>query len=103
MEDEIFDIMGERRDNILNQRKQEFITGCYEAYELLTEHKEQVFDTKGVTKDSLKTTVDRMLTYFLEIEDYEKCQFLKDFASEHLDGYNTKPVPAVIRELNNIE
>ncbi len=35
-----------------------------------------------MSKKDLENTLENMITYFIELEDYEKCAFLRDYSYE---------------------
>ena len=61
----------------LEEGKEVFISGCYEAYDLLTSQGGKALEDGNLP--DIADAINRMLAYFLMEEDYERCNFLKKF------------------------
>ena len=81
----------------LEAQKDEFIRGCYEAYDLLTSQGAKALEDGNLP--SIANAINRMLAYFLIEEDYERCDFLKKFINEHMPEYQVEPDTNVEKEL----
>jgi len=82
----------------LEQSKQEFIDGCYSAYDVLVSEGSDVLEQTTTTE--LQKAINRMTQLFLLREEYERCEFLKRYATDHLPGFQIQPDPSVIKELS---
>jgi hypothetical protein len=84
-----------------NRNVKDFIAGCYEAYELL------VTDGSGTleasTPEAIGEAVNRMTTLFLRGEEYERCNFLKNYIQKYIPNHKIEIVQAVNDDLNEYE
>ena len=100
-EEEFEDDFGEMHDEFnLEGRKnaaQEFITGCYDAYEILQTSGKNALSEAG--EAPIKNAINRMAALFIMREEYEKCSFLKKFVSENIPGFEIKPDEVLQKEI----
>jgi hypothetical protein len=88
------------RENKNNNAKN-FIAGCYEAYELFVTDGEGALNSS--TPEAIGSAIDRMTTLFLRGEEYERCNFLKNYAKKYLPEHIIQTVQAVTDDLNEYE
>lgn len=86
------------RRHMIEKSKKEFIEGCYDAYSMLVSKGAEAIN--GADPKSIGTAINRMTALFLMREEYERCEFLKKYAKEHLPGFSVKPDPSVEKELS---
>ena len=86
------------RRHMIEKSKKEFIEGCYDAYDMLVSKGKEAID--GADPKSIGTAINRMTALFLIREEYERCEFLKKYAKQHLPGFSVKPDPSVEKELS---
>lgn len=86
------------RRQMVEKSKREFIEGCYDAYDMLVSKGKQAME--GADEKSIGTAINRMTALFLMREEYERCEFLKKYAKQHLPGFEVKPDPNVEKELS---
>lgn len=70
-------------------RKKQFIEGCNEAYDILKEVGDQVITEEN--KLEVKEAINRAIGYFVQEEEYEKCQELK-LIFQNVYGEDPSPV-----------
>jgi hypothetical protein len=97
-EDQQMDKLEEMKRKIIEKSKREFIKGCYDAYELLATKGEDAIH--GTKPKELQNAINRMMSLFLIKEEYERCEFLKKFATEHIPGFEITPDKSVANELS---
>jgi hypothetical protein len=85
------------RRHMIEKSKKEFIEGCYDAYDMLVSKGKEAIE--GTDPKSIGTAINRMTALFLIREEYERCEFLKKYAKEHLPGFEIKPDRSVEKEL----
>jgi hypothetical protein len=83
--------------NQIEIQKKIFIEGCYEAYDLLTSKGKEALAVGELS--AICSAIDRMTALFLLNEEYERCKFLKEFASANIPGYVIVPDKNVEIEL----
>ena len=83
---------------LLEQSKQEFIEGCYEAYDVLVSEGSSVLEQAPATE--IQKAINRMTQLFLLREEYERCEFLKKYVADYLPGFKIVPDRNVIKELS---
>jgi ferritin len=88
----------ERMRQYREKSKQEFIEGCYEAYDLLVKSGKKALDEAEVS--SIQKAINRMTTFFILREEYEKCQFLKSFVKDHMPEFQITPDESIKEDLN---
>lgn len=102
MFDEDDDIMGGEFESYkraqLEESKQVFIQGCYEAYDLLVSQGPEVLKQAGPSE--IQKAINRMTQLFLLNEDYERCSYLKKYVKDYMPEFEITPDPSVIKELN---
>ena len=85
------------RSNIKAEAKKEFIQGCYMAYDLLVAKGPEALESGDMT--SICNAINRMMSLFLIREEYERCQFLKQFVNDNIPNHEIVPDPLVNLEL----
>jgi hypothetical protein len=65
--------------------QENFITGCYEGYDILTSMGEKALSKEDLP--NIKKAINRMNTLFIMKEEYERCGWLKRFCEEHLPDH----------------
>ena len=88
---------GPDRDR-LEKAKKEFISGCYDAYELLANDGASILAPSGMP--SIKKAINRMTAYFTLVEEFERCGFLQKFVKENIPGFEIEPDMDIPRQLN---
>lgn len=96
MEPEDFEEMirrGEQQfqEDLRAERIEEFIGACEEGYKMIEDHGVECVDSKGET-DEVKRALNRMLGYFIHLEEYEKCFKIK---SVYLEVFRKEPSPEI--------
>jgi hypothetical protein len=92
--------MGESNElnrHVLEIAKQEFIAGCYDAYEILATKGEEAIE--GTDHRDIQKAINRMMALFVMNEEYERCQFIKSFVDKHMPGFEIIPDITVEKEL----
>lgn len=93
MESEDFEDIEDIKREILQRRVREsekiFTDGCNEGYQFLKDHGKLCIDLAH-SKDSARSALQRMLGYFIQIEQYEKCSIIKKVYRE---SFNDDPDP----------
>lgn len=67
-------------DQMIKEKEKQFSQGCQEGYALIVNHGKDALDLTD--KDSAKEATQRMLGYFIQIEEYEKCTVLQKVYKE---------------------
>ncbi len=62
-------------DQMIREKEKQFSDGCQEGYLLIQEHGREALDLTD--KESAQEACRRMLGYFIQIEEYEKCTVLQ--------------------------
>jgi len=97
-DNEDLDGLSELQEQLTAKAQKEFIDGCYEAYNLLaTQGKDAL---KGAEITSIQRAINRMTTFFILQEDYERCGFLKKFVNENMPGFKITPDEEIKKDLN---
>lgn len=78
---------------------EEFVSGCYEAYEVLETHGKHALTEAG--EEQIKRAINRMTALFILKEEYERCTFLKEFVSKYMPGFKIIPDEAIQKEIQN--
>jgi hypothetical protein len=97
-EDELSEKAELLRRQVIEKSKKEFIEGCYDAYDMLVSKGKEAI--AGADPKSIGTAINRMTALFLMREEYERCEFLKKYAKQHLPGFEIKPDGTVEKELS---
>jgi len=97
-DDDQMDRIEEMKRKIIEKSKKEFVKGCYDAYEMLATKGSQAIE--GTKPKEIQTAINRMMSLFLIKEEYERCEFLKKFAKEHMPGFKINPDKSVQNELS---
>jgi phosphosulfolactate synthase (CoM biosynthesis protein A) len=63
-------------DQMIREKEKQFSQGCQEGYLLIQEHGKKALDLSD--KESAQEACQRMLGYFIQIEEYEKCSVIKN-------------------------
>ena len=79
------------------REKQEFIRGCYEAYDILVSHGSAALEQAELP--AIQRAIQRMTAFFLLQEEYERCGFLKGFVEENIPGWTIEPDWSVEKNL----
>lgn len=72
-------------EKMIREREKQFSEGCMEGYKILKEHGRKAI--KGTEKEEAMEALNRMIGYFIQIEEYEKCSdiqkiFKQEFKTE---------------------
>ena len=62
-------------DQMIREKEKQFSQGCQEGYLLIEQHGRKALDLSD--KESAQEACQRMLGYFIQIEEYEKCSVIK--------------------------
>ena len=62
-------------DQMIREKEKQFSDGCQEGYLLIQEHGREALDLTD--KESAQEACSRMLGYFIQVEEYEKCTVLQ--------------------------
>jgi ferritin len=98
-EDETDHGSDELHKKLTERAKQEFIEGCYQAYDLLVKDGSKTLEEAEIS--SIQKAINRMTSYFIMQEEYEKCQFLKRFVDENMPGFEIVPDETIQKDLND--
>ena len=101
-DDEISSRAEELRKIMVEKTRKEFIVGCYDAYDVLTSGESNPKVLEGVNPKSIESAINRMAALFLLREEYERCQFLKEFIEKWMPGFEMRPDPVVEKELKSL-
>lgn len=58
-------------EQMIHEKEKQFTEGCIEGYKLLKKHGREAID--GTEKKEAMEALNRMLGYFIQVEEYEKC------------------------------
>lgn len=97
-DDQQMEKLNEMKRKIIEKSKKEFVKGCYDAYEMLATKGEDAI--KGTKPKDIQSAINRMMSLFLIKEEYERCEFLKKFAKDHMPGFEINPDKSVQNELS---
>lgn len=70
-EDYIQDAERHIAESLIREKEKQFTEGCIEGYKLLKEHGKAAIE--GTEKNEAMEALNRMLGYFIQVEEYEKC------------------------------
>lgn len=62
-------------DQMIREKEKQFSQGCQEGYLLIAQHGKDALDLAD--KGSAQEACQRMLGYFIQIEEYEKCSVIQ--------------------------
>lgn len=62
-------------DQMIKEKEKQFSQGCQEGYLLIEQHGKKALDLTD--KESAQEACSRMLGYFIQVEEYEKCTVLQ--------------------------
>ena len=62
-------------DQMIREKEKQFSNGCQEGYLLIEQHGKKALDLTD--KESAQEACARMLGYFIQVEEYEKCTVLQ--------------------------
>jgi ferritin len=79
--------------------KKEFVEGCYMAYNMLVSQGPKALESGDMS--AICKAIDRMMSLFINQEEYERCQFLAKYVKENIPGYQIIPDPMVNLELED--
>lgn len=65
--------------------QEQFVQGCYEGYDTLTSLGKAALVEEHLP--AIKKAINRMNTFFIMKEEYERCGWLKRFCEEHLPDH----------------
>jgi hypothetical protein len=77
--------------------KQEFIKGCYQAYDILVAQGSAAMQQAELP--SIQKAINRMTAFFLLQEEYERCGFLKGFVEQNIPGWSITPDYSIEKQL----
>ena len=63
-------------EKMIKEKEKQISQGCQEGYLLIEKHGREALDLTD--KESSEEAVRRMLGYFIQIEEYEKCTVLQN-------------------------
>lgn len=81
----------DRLEEESKKRKQKFAQGCLEGYKLLEEFGGECI--QGIGRKKAVETLNRMIGYFIQNEEYEKCSVIKKI---HFKTFGSYPSPIFI-------
>jgi hypothetical protein len=67
-------------DQLIREKEKQFSQGCQEGYLLIQEHGKKALDLSD--KESVQEACRRMLGYFIQVEEYEKCSVIQNVYSQ---------------------
>ena len=79
-EDYIQDTEKEIIEKMIREKEKQFSEGCIDGYELISEHGTGAI--KGTEPKDAKEALNRMLGYFIQMEEYEKCTVIQKVYKE---------------------
>ena len=79
-EDYIQDAEKEIIEQMIREKEKQFSEGCVDGYELISEHGAGAI--KGTEPKDAKEALNRMLGYFIQMEEYEKCTVIQKVYKE---------------------
>jgi hypothetical protein len=85
-EEYIKDAENRYKEHLIKEKEKEFSEGCLEGYSFIKENGWEYIEPK----DSTEEAIQRMLGYFIQIEHYEKCAFLKKV---FVEVFKKEPTP----------
>lgn len=62
-------------DQMIREKEKQFSHGCQEGYLLITQHGKKALDLAD--KESAQEACRRMIGYFIQVEEYEKCSTIQ--------------------------
>ena len=62
-------------DQMIKEKEKQFSQGCQEGYLLIEQHGKKALDLTD--EESAQEACRRMLGYFIQVEEYEKCTVLQ--------------------------
>lgn len=80
---------------VTREREIRFTQGCIEGYNLLQKHGVKCIDSRD--SGDAEEAINRMLGYFIQVEDYEKCSTIKKVYKK---AFKKDPVPVFPNFLN---
>jgi hypothetical protein len=83
---------------LIERSKKEFVAGCYEAYDILATQGKGALD--GTEIKAIQKAINRMMSLFIMKEEYERCQFLKNYVKNYIPGFEIQPDKSVGNELS---
>jgi hypothetical protein len=87
------------RKKLKQRAREEFIQGCYSAYDILEREGKKALDKGDLT--SICRAINRMMSLFLIQEEYERCSFLKQYVESNIPGHIITPDPQIQEELKD--
>ena len=79
-EDYIQDTEKDLIEQMIREKEKQFNEGCIDGYHLLNEHGAEAI--KGTEPESAKEALNRMMGYFIQMEEYEKCTVIQKVYKE---------------------
>ena len=79
-EDYIQDTEKDLIEQMIREKEKQFSEGCIDGYELISEHGTGAI--KGTEPKDAKEALNRMLGYFIQMEEYEKCTVIQKVYKE---------------------
>ena len=81
---------------MIREKEKAFSQGCREGYKLIEDHgKEAIGNTE---QEEAKEALNRMLGYFIQMEEYEKCSLIRRVYQETFGGDTTPIFPNFLIE-----
>lgn len=96
-DDDEFEQADRIRQQLAEKTKKEFIEGCYEAFDILMNDGPKALEEAEAS--SIQRAINRMTSFFIMKEEYEKCQFLQSYVSKYMPGFVITPDESIQRDL----
>ncbi len=78
-------------ERMIREKEKQFSEGCIDGYELIKEHGREAIE--GTDKDSAMEALNRMMGYFIQMEEYEKCTVIQNVYKEVFKAETTPIFP----------
>ena len=76
-------------ERMIKEKEKQFSEGCIDGYELIKAHGREAIE--GTDKDSAMEALNRMMGYFIQMEEYEKCTVIQNVYKEVFKA-ETEPI-----------
>lgn len=74
---------------MIREKEKAFSQGCREGFKLIEEHGKDAIE--NTDQKEAKEALNRMLGYFIQMEEYEKCSLIRKVYQETFKG-DTSPI-----------
>lgn len=88
-EDYIQDAERHITEKLIREKEKQFTEGCIEGYNLLREHGSSAIEK--TEPEQAKEALNRMMGYFIQTEEYEKCSDIQRIY-QRVFGQETTPI-----------